>query len=126
MHRRITLIVLTSALALVGASTALGSHTGYWFYQGDLPTSSGARTVLHGDVPDTPIYVRANWSPCNHDMKAIIVDNGGSWGGFTFFYGFGCDQNVMDEYPEFHNNYGCQNPPNNLQVYVNCRAGTGV
>jgi len=120
----VLLAALCVATALVTASAVPAGHTGYWFYQGNLPTGSGAITVLHGADVSPPAYVRASWSPCTHDLKAIFIANDGSWLGYQFFYGFGCDQYVKDDYPELHNNYGCQNPWS--QVWVNCRAGTNV
>lgn len=113
---------LCAAVALVAASTALADP--YWFYQGNLPTSSGARTVLLGSNPATPIYQRMSWSSCSHNMTFIQVTTGGSWDGATAYYSNGCDQEIMVQYPDQHNNYGCQNPSGESTVYVNCRAGT--
>ena len=111
------------ALSLSVAGTALGAN--YWFYQGNLPTSGGTRYVLLGSSPPTPIYQRESWSSCTHSMKYIRIQTNGSWNGGTFYYSNGCDQEVFVDFPEFYNNYGCENPSGLSQVYVNCRAGTG-
>lgn len=121
---RIGIVAIAAAVCFaVFSSVALGS---YWFYQGYLPTGSGARTVLIGyDVPPV-VTIRESWSSCTHNMKFIMINNGGSWDGGTFYYGNGCDQNVTDQYPELHANYGCQNPDGLSTVWDNCRAGNGI
>lgn len=118
---KVLLVLLLMAVPLVFASTAFA---GYWFFQGNLPLSDGTRTVLLGSNPTTPVYVRESWSSCSHNMKYIFVENGGSWSGGTFYYSNGCDQHIMVQYPEFFDNYGCQNPDGDSTVYDNCYAGT--
>lgn len=122
MRLRLVAIAAAAVIAAVFSSSAVAAS--YWFYQGNLPTSSGARTVLLGSNPTPPVYQRESWSACTHNMKYIAVQTNGSWSGGTFYYSNGCDQEIMVQYPEFFNNYGCQNPDGLSQVYVNCRAGT--
>lgn len=119
---RIFFSLFVVAAALTFAGSAYGA---YWFYQGYLPTGSGARTVLVNQDVAAPVYIRESWSPCTHNMKFIVVSNGGGWLGGTFYYSSGCDQSVMDQYPNLNADYGCQNPDGLSTVWVNCRAGTG-
>jgi hypothetical protein len=79
MQRRILLTTFVAMCALVVATAAKADP--YWFYQGYLPTSGGAITVLLGQDAAPPVYVRASWSSCGHDVKAIFIANDGSWGG---------------------------------------------
>lgn len=122
MRLKVFLIATATLMLVAFASAAYGAP--YWFYQGNLPTSSGARTVLVGGRPAPPVYVRESWAPCTHNMKFIMIDNAGNWGGGTFSYTSGCDHEIMDQYPDLHSNYGCQNPDGLSSVWVNCRAGT--
>lgn len=119
---RLKLLTAAIACALVLAAPAAAA---YWFYQGNLPTASGARQVFLGYHPNPPVYVRVSWAPCSHYMNIIFINNDYSWSGYAK-YPPSCDQYKMDEYPEFHVNYGCQNPGGLATVYTNCYAGTNV
>jgi hypothetical protein len=120
---RVGVLVAAVGVSLLLASSAFA--TSYWFYQGNLPTSGGARTVLLGSNPPPAVYQRESWTSCTHDMYYVQVEYNGSWDLGTFFSRNGCDQEIMVQYPDLHNNYGCENPPGDSTVYVNCRAGTG-
>jgi hypothetical protein len=121
--RRFALLVgIIVALAVpVGAHA---SHTGYWFFQGNLPRPDGTRAVLHGNQ-SWPVYIRISWSPCDHRMVWVQVATGGSWDTGSF-YPPSCDQWLQVQYPDLHNNYGCENPPGFASVWANCHVGSGV
>jgi hypothetical protein len=121
MRKRLLVGVLAVATSLIFAGTSLAS---YWFFQGYLPRPDGTRSVFLGYAPPTPRYVRSSWSPCTHDMKAVFIRTDYSWEGHTFLYINGCDHHIMDQFPNAHVNYGCQNPEADPQVYDNCYAGT--
>jgi hypothetical protein len=117
---RLRLLLAVSALALALAAPAAAS---YWFFQGYLPTGSGTRAVFLGYSPNPPIFVRVSWAPCSHRMNIVFINNDYTWGA-TAKYPPDCDQHQMDNFPELHVNYGCQNPDNLATVWTNCYAGT--
>lgn len=57
-------------------------------------------------------------------MKAVMIRTDYTWEGFVLNYVNGCDQHVMDQYPELHLTYGCENPTGDSQIWDNCYAGT--
>lgn len=116
------LTAAAAALTLMIPTAAQAGHTGWWFFQGNLPLGDGTRAVLHGDE-STPTYIRINWSPCNHRMVQVQIQNGGGWDTGSY-YPPDCDQNHQVQYPDLHNNYGCENPPGLASVWANCRVGT--
>jgi hypothetical protein len=125
LRRRPAQMLLVLLLAIgVSLVVAKAAFAAYWFYQGNLPMSDGTRTALLGSNPSPPIYQRESWSSCTHNMYYVQIENGGSWDVGTFYYSNGCDQEIMVQYPDLHDNYGCENPPGDSTVYVNCRAGT--
>jgi hypothetical protein len=116
-------VAAATVLAATFASSAAAAS--YWFYNGYLPRpANGNRYILLGSNPAPPVYQRESWSACTHNMLLIQIENGGSWDGITLHYSNGCDQTQMVQYPDLHDNYGCENPAGLSQVYVNCRAGT--
>lgn len=121
MQRRLALVALIVGLPLVFAGPALA---GYWFFKGYLPLSDGTRTVFLGSRPIPPVYIRSSWAPCTHNMKGVMIRTDYTWEGVIFNYANGCDQHFMDQFPEAHLDYGCQNPGGDAQVWDNCYAGT--
>jgi hypothetical protein len=122
--RRILVVVVAFTFATVFVSSAFAAS--YWFYQGYLPRpSNGDRFVWLGSNPPPAVYQRESWAACTHNMKLLEKrKSDGGWSGVTLFYSNGCDQEMMEQYPEFFDDYGCENPVGLSQVYVNCRAGT--
>jgi hypothetical protein len=110
-------LALAVAGALLLANSALA---GWWFYQGNLPTSGG--TVLLGSNPPAAVYQEVSWTGCTHSMYLVQVEYNGSWDLITETTSGGCDHTIMVQYPDLHNNYGCENPPGLSTVYTNCRA----
>jgi hypothetical protein len=125
--RRAFLLCFCVALVLLFPAAAKGTHdgTGYWFFRGWLPTSSGVFTKHHaGGCCGPLVVVRMSWEQYTHDMKFIFIAWSGAWHGYwahadTGHSNWDITQGVASaDYARG----GCQNPPevNWWVVWVNC------
>jgi hypothetical protein len=119
--------VFLVALLLMLPASARATHdgSGYWFWQGYLPTSSGVYTKHHeAGCCGGWVVVRMSWEPYTHDMGFIFITWGGAWHGFWANSG-GCCSTWDDTAVVPGSDYrrgGCQNPPevNWWTVWTNC------
>jgi hypothetical protein len=85
MGRRALVLACCVAAVLLAPAAANATHdgTGYWFWRGYLPTSSGVYTKHHeGGCCGPLLVVRMSWEPYTHDLKFIFITWGGAWHGY--------------------------------------------
>lgn len=124
-RRELRLVVVTvlTALALSFPSAAGAGHgTGYWFYQGYLPTSGGARAVHHeNQCCNNTNWIRMSWTSGSHAMNFLLITHSGSWQSYR------TDTTSYDQVFQYNvsgvSRGGCQNPEGLSTVWVNCRVG---
>ena len=123
---RVALVGLVAAAALVVAPVGGAGHgTGYWFFQGYLPTGSGDRTAgPHANFCcNVWNEVRMSWTTGSHDMTFILVRRSDyGWSGFRAYAADGYDQYIYYQVADYTAG-GCQNPAGLSTVWVNCHIG---
>ncbi|HEX6700881.1 MAG TPA: hypothetical protein VF101_09140 [Gaiellaceae bacterium] len=123
----VTLFALAALLATApGAGARSHRHSRalvYWFYQGNLPTSGGARAVRkYNDCCNTTQWIRMSWTNPSHNMGFLTIDYSGNWNTLTAFTSDGYDQ-YSSYSASFYAQGGCQNPGSLGTVWVNCHEG---
>ena len=128
MGRRALVLACCVAAVLLAPAAANATHdgTGYWFWRGYLPTSSGVYTKHHeGGCCGPLLVVRMSWEPYTHDLKFIFITWGGAWHG----YWAQADTVHKNEWDitqgaaaADYRRGGCQNPPEVkwYVVWTNC------
>ena len=139
MPRVVVAAVAALVATVIGCSvlngTASAGHTGYWFFQGNLPTTNpwvfgDPRYRVHPNDPASTAlwFNRISYAPCAHRMNWLFIDVNGNW---TEISGWpsNCDSSAAivpsDQSPPI-NQGGCHNPHALDQVWANCRWGIGV
>jgi hypothetical protein len=105
------------------APTVNSRTLAYWFYQGNIPTSTGARAVhKQNDCCNIDHWIRMSWQVGTHDMNFLNIDYAGNWSSVRAYASDGYDQYLL-----YNANYwrrgGCQNPVGLSTVWVNCHEG---
>jgi hypothetical protein len=120
---------LLTAIGFASAALLLpATASAYWFYQGNLPTSGGARTVVKfNDCCNSTQWIRLNWSAPfdDHGMIFMHITPGGSWIGYSAFLSDGHDQSSAYSINDYSQG-GCNNPAGYSLVYNNCREGNSL
>ena len=128
---------LRTAAALLAAGALLatvgGAHAAtpaansrifaYWFYQGNIPTSSGERAVRkQNDCCNNNQWIRMSWQTGTHDMNFLNIDYAGNWSSVRAYASNGYDQYLLYSATAWRQG-GCQNPLGLSTVWTNCHEG---
>jgi hypothetical protein len=117
---------VAAALVVAAAASPSAALAAYWFWQGYLPKSDGARTVLNAFSPYEYDYIRMSWNGLATDNMNFVDTlriNGRweiIWTGHVVSYDidFGPDNGA------YYASGGCQVPQGVVgQVYTNCHTG---
>jgi hypothetical protein len=121
-------VVVAGLLASIGGAKATTPTAGsrsfaYWFYTGNIPTSSGDRAVRkQNDCCNNSQWIRMSWQTGTHDMNFLNIDYAGNWSSVRAYASNGYDQYLLYNATAWRQG-GCQNPLGLSTVWTNCHEG---